>query len=181
MTFAAWYLIITVSVLFLLYYVLIKTSVINNSTGSLSYRLWGSVIFQFAISMRFKEDFDFLLTLSNTRNQIFQSFMGIALIFSAFYSALIVLEKVIIDHLNNLLGFHTVKDIFHYLAPYATDNIFIQFVYFFMLCLCCSAFGLLMGSLFYRFGKKFMVAFWLIFSTIPTIAFPLYIWILQEM
>ena len=179
MTWAAWYLIISVSVLFLLYYVLIKTLAINNNTGSLSYRLWGSIIFQFAITMRFKEDFDFLLTLSKTRNQIFQSLMGIALIFSAFFSGLIVLERVIIDHLNNTFGFHSVKDFFHYLAPYAMDSLFLQFVFFFMLCLCCSVFGLLMGSLFYRLGKKFIVAFWLIFSAIPTVVFPLYLWILH--
>ena len=178
MIWAAWYLIIAVSVLCLLYYVLIKTSVINYSTGSLSYRLWGAIIFQFAISMRFKEDFDFLLTLSNTRQQIFQSLMGVALLFSAFYSGIIVLERVIIDHLNNSLGLLLVKDFFHYLSPYATENLFLQFVFFFMLCLSFSVFGLLMGSLFYRFGKKFMLAFWLIFSAIPTVVFPLYLWIL---
>jgi hypothetical protein len=179
MTWAAWYLIIYASAMFLLYYVLIKTSVINNSTGSLSYRIWGLIIFQFAVTMRFKENFDFFLTLSNTRNEIFQSLMGVALIFSAFFSGLIVLERVIVDHLNNIFGLHTVKDFFHYLAPYATDNHFLQFIFFLILCICCSSFGLLMGSLFYRFGKKFMVAFWLIFSAIPTVIFPLFLWILH--
>ena len=177
-TWATWYLIISVSVLFLLYYVLIKTSLITSSTGSLSFRLWGLIIFQFATTMRFKEDFDFLLTFSNTRKQIFQSLMGVVLIFSTFFSGIIVLERVIIDHLNNIFGFHSVKDVFHYLAPYTTDSLFLQFVFFLLLCLCCSVFGLLMGSLFYRYGKKFMVAFWLIFSAIPTIVFPLYLWIL---
>lgn len=179
MGFAAWYLIITVALLFLLYYMLIKTSLITNNTGSISYRLWGAVIFQFAISIRFREDFDFLLTLSNTRLQIYQSFIGVAVIFSAFYSGLIVLEKVIVDHLNTILGLHTVKDIFHFLAPYAIDNLVIQFVYFFMLCLFFSVSGLLIGSLFYRFGNKFVLAFWLLFSAIPTVVFPLYLWILH--
>lgn len=164
-------------VMFLLYFILIKTDLVNSSTGSLSYRLWGSVFVLFALSMRFKEDFDFFLTLSNTRRQIMQSLAGYALAFSGLVSILILLERVLIDFVNNALGLNRVKDLFHYFAPYYTDNLLLQFIFFFSLCICCSAFGLLMGSLFYRLGKKFTIAFWMAFSFIPAVFFPLSLWV----
>ena len=179
-TFAAWYLVIYVICMLLVSYLLIKTSVISTRDGGLLYRIWGSVIFQFAISMRFKEDFDFLLTLSNTRKDIYYSFLGVTIGFSAFFSGLIVLERLIVDHLNNVLGYHNISDLFHFVAPYATDNLFLQFVFFLMLCTCCCMFGLLMGSLFYRFGKRFTLAFWLVFSAIPVAFFPLLMWFLHQ-
>ncbi|KPK89810.1 hypothetical protein AMJ80_09250 [bacterium SM23_31] len=171
----AWYLVIYVIIMFMLSYALIKTSLINISEGSLVYRLWASVIWQFAIAMRFKEDFDFFLTLSNTRKDIFLSQLGVVFGFSAFFSGLIVLERLIVDHLNNVFGYHHITDPFHFFAPYGTDNLFLQFVFFLVLCVCCSLFGLLMGSLFYRFGKKFTLTFWLVFSSIPIAFFPLLI------
>jgi len=175
-TWAAWYPAIYVIVMLPLYYGLIKTSLINASEGSLVYRLWGSVIFQFAITMRFKEDFDFFLTLSNTRNEIFQSLLGVVLCFSAFFSGLIVLERLIVDYLNNIFGYHNITDPFHFFSPYSTANLYVQFIFFLVLCVCCSLFGLLMGSLFYRFGKKFTLAFWLMFSSIPMVFLPLLLW-----
>ena len=44
---------IYVIAMFLTFYSLIKFTLINQSEGSLVYRLWFLVIFQFAISMRF--------------------------------------------------------------------------------------------------------------------------------
>lgn len=175
-TWAAWYLAIYVITMLLVYYGLIKTSLINTSEGSLVYRICGSIIFQFAVTMRFKEDFDFFLTLSNTRNEIFQSLLGVVFCFSAFFSGLIVMERLIVDHLNNIFGYHNITDPFHFFAPYGTDNLYLQFVFFLVLCICCSIFGLLMGSLFYRLGKKFILAFWLMFSAIPMVFFPLLLW-----
>ena len=175
-TFSAWYLVIYLITMLLVSYILIKTSVISSSTGGLFYRIWGSVIFQFAISMRFKEDFDFLLTLSNTRKDIYYSLLGVTIGFSAFFSGLIVLERLIVDHLNNVFGYHNITDFFHFVAPYTTDNLFLQFVFFLVLCTCCCIFGLLMGSLFYRFGKKFTLAFWLMFSAVPVVFFPFVLW-----
>lgn len=179
-TWAAWYLAIYVIVMLLLYYGLIKTSLINTSEGSLVYRIWGSIIFQFAVTMRFKEDFDFFLTLSNTRNEIFQSLLGVVFCFSAFFSGLIVMERLIVDHLNNIFGYHNITDPFHFFSPYGTDNLYVQFVFFLVLCFCCSVFGILMGSLFYRFGRKFTIAFWLMFSAIPLVFFPLLLWPLYQ-
>lgn len=161
----------------LTFYPLIKLSVINHSQGSLVYRLCVLVIYQFAISMRFKEDFNYLLTLSSTRKDIFQSHLFVALGFSAFLSGLIVLETLLVDHLNNVFGFYNITDPFHFFSPYSTEYLFLQFVFFLMLCVCLSVLGLLLGSLFYRFGKKFTVAFWLLSSAIPTVVFPLLLWI----
>jgi hypothetical protein len=149
----------------LVYLILIKIDYINYFTGSLSYRLWGLVILQFAFSIRFKEDFDLFLTLSNTRTQIFKFLIGYSVIFSGVISLIILLERILIDYLNKILVLTRVKDLFHYLAPYYQDSLILQFVFFFFLGLCCASFGLLIGSLMYRLGKKFTLTFWLIFST----------------
>jgi hypothetical protein len=172
----AWYLVIYLLIMLPLYYILIKTSLISSSEGSLVYRLWGAVIVQFAFTVRFKEDFDLFLTYSNTRNEIFQSLMGVVLGFSVFYSGLIVLERLIVDSLNNVFGFHNIVDPFHFFSPYGSDNNFMLFIFFFVLIASFSIFGLLLGSLFYRFGRVFTVAFWLVFSLIPVVLFPLILW-----
>jgi hypothetical protein len=175
-TWVVWTLAIYLVAMFLVFYFLIKFSAINHSEGSLVYRIWILVIFQFAISMRFKEDFDFFLTLSNTRNEIFLSLLGVAFGFSALFSGLIALERLIVDYLNNILGYNNIIDPFHFFSPYGSDNIYLQFVFFLVLSFCCSIFGLLIGSLSYRFGKKFTLAFWLIFSALPMMFFPWLLW-----
>ena len=177
LSWAIWAIAIYIITIVLTFYPLIKYNLISPHEGSLVYRLWFLVIFQFAISMRFKEDFDFLLTLSSTRQNIFKSLVGVSIIFSAIFSSLIVLEQQIIDYLNSAFKFYNIVDPFHFLSPYSTDNIFMQFVFFFMLSVFCSLFSLVMGSLFYRFGRKFIVAFWLLFSSIPVVFFPLLLWI----
>lgn len=178
-TMVAWYLPIYIASVALVCFTLIKTSVIGPNTGSLFYRLWGSVIFQFAIAMRFKEDFDFLLTMSSTRKEIFLSLAGVLIGFSGFFSALIVIERLMVDYLNRILGYNNITDYFHFVSPYATKNVFDQFMFFLLLGASLVMFGLLMGSLFYRFGKKFMMAFWLIFSAAIMIVLPAILWTLH--
>jgi hypothetical protein len=181
LTWVVWTLIIFVVVMFIVFYPLIKFSLIGRYEGSLVYRLFlVLVINHFAWTMRFKEDFDFLLTLSNTRNDIFKSIIGVAVIFSALFSVLIILERLIVDFLNNLFGYYNITDPFFFFSPYSTDNLFIQFAFFFILCVCSSMLGLLIGSLIYRFGKKFTIAFWLTFSIIPIVFIPLLLWTFYE-
>lgn len=180
LTWIAWYLPIYILVMFLVYFILINTNIINSNSGSIGYRLWSAVIFQFAVSLKFKEDFDLFITLSNSRLEIFQSLLGIVFSFSTFFTILILAEHLIIDYLNNFLGLHNIKDIFHYFAPYSTENLFVQFIFFLLLSTCCSVFGLLSGSLFYRFGKKFTLVFWLIFASIPLVFLPLLLWPFSE-
>ncbi len=175
-----WYLVIYMMIMPLLSYGLIKADLINKSSGSLFYRIWGLVIFQFVMSTRFKEDFDFLLTLSNTRKEIFQSLLGVAIAFSTFFSGLIILERLIIDQLNNRFGYQNFTDPLHFFAPYATDNLFLQFLFFMMLSICCSIMGLLLGSIFYRYGKIFRLAFWIIISSIFILILPMLLWSLYQ-
>jgi len=177
---AAWYLAIYPLTMIVVSVALIQTSVINENDGSLIYRLSGSVIFLFAVFIRFKEDFDFLLTLSMTRRDIYLAKLATAFGFSLLFSGLIVLERLIVDYLNEIFGYSHFNDPFHFFAPYATENHPAQFVYFLMLCLCCSFGGLLLGSLFYRFGKKFTLVFWLLFSAAPTIVLPMFLWALHQ-
>ena len=171
-----WYLIIYLILMMLIFTVLIKTSLIHSGEGSLVYRLGVAVIWQFAIAIRFREDYNFFLTLSNTRHDIFLSLVGNMLILSTFFSGLIVLEKVVVDYLNQVLGLHQIIDPFHFFSPYAADHPLWLFVFFIAAGLCFSVFGLLLGSLFYRFGKTFTLVFWLVFSSIPVLLLPVLVW-----
>lgn len=177
---AAWSLLSYVLIMFLLYYGLVKFSLINTGSGSFSYRLFVFVIVNFAWTMRFREDFNFLLTLSNTRSDIFKALTGVAFIFSAVFSVLIVLERLIVDRLNLIFQFNNINDPFHFLAPYATDHLLWQFAFFLMLSCCVSLVGLLLGSLFYRWGKRFTLFFWLFVAAIPTVFLPLLAWVLYH-
>ncbi|MCK5147551.1 hypothetical protein KAR48_12410 [bacterium] len=177
---AAWYLGIYVLTMLLVSTALIKTSVITEHDGSLIYRIWGSVVFLFAISIRFKEDFDFMLALSITRQNIFLAQLCTILGFSGIFSGLILLERIIVDYSNQVLGYHNISDPLHFWAPYSCGNLFLQFIYFFTLIFCCSAAGLLLGGIFYRFGKKCTLIFWLIFSAMPMLLAPVYLWALHQ-
>lgn len=179
-TMLLWYLVIYGVSMALVYWGLLKFSLISESGGSFIYRLWGSVVFLFAISIRFKEDFDFMLTLSSRRIDIFWAYLGVALSYSALMSGLIVLERVLVDYFNALMGYRHLTDALHFWAPYTITAPLLQFFYFLMLSLCASLAGLLIGSLFYRLGRKFMMLFWLVFSALPMVVTPLLLWMLHQ-
>jgi len=152
----------------------------GQQSGSFIYRLWGSVIFLFAISVRFSEDFDFLLTLSNTRQNIFLAKLGTAFASSTLFSGLILLERILVDGLNKSLGYMNINDPLHLFSPYASGNLWLQFLYFFMLCFCCSLAGIMLGALFYRFGKTFTLIIWLALSALSLLATPAFLWFLHQ-
>ena len=159
---------------------LIQTDVISTNSGSLVYRLGALVIHQFIVSAKFQEDFDTFLTFSNTRQAIFYSLAVVAVIKSGLISVLIVLEKVIIDFLNTRLGFQNITDPFHAFAPYAIDNIFALFFFFLTLSIAVSFLGILLGSLSYRFGKRFDLIVWATVAIVSVIYLPLAMWSLYQ-
>lgn len=171
-----WYIVIYSLIMVVVYISLMQTSVISSESGSLFYRIWALLFFQLAISLKFKEDFDFLLTLSHTRSIIFQSMVAVGVVFSALLSFIIVLERVIVDYLNALWGFENIYDPFYFTAPYLTDNLLLQFIFFWMACIVCASFGLLMGSLSYRFGKAFILASWLVIGSAFILGLPWFLW-----
>ena len=173
-------LIIYVFTLFLTFYLLIATGVVNSGEGSLVYRMWGLIFFLIAISMRFKEDFEFLQMMSNSREMIYRSFLTTGAILSMLFSTLIVIERFIVDHLNEMLGFRNIVDPFHFISPYMTDSTMQQWLFFFTLFLAFSVFAIMMGSLFYRFGKLFTLVFWLVLSALPTIFLPMFLWMVSQ-
>lgn len=175
-----WNLVIYFTVIFIVFYALIQTDLINKSAGSLVYRIWGLVIFQFVISAKFKEDFDLFLTFSNTRKEIFYSFATVGVAYSALISGIIVLEKIVVDFLNGWLGFKNIIDPFHFFSPYASDNVLLLFLFFWMLSILVSFLGLLLGSLFYRFGKFFRLITWVGIFFISAIYLPLVMWSLYQ-
>ena len=176
LTWLLWYVVIYSLVMAIIYISFFQTSIISKESGSLFYRIWGLIFFQLGVSLQFKEDFDFFLTLSHTRSIIFQSMVGVGLVFSALLSFIIVLERIIVDYLNALWGFENIYDPFFFIAPYLTDNLFLQFIFFLMTLILCASFGLMMGSLSYRFGKIFILTWWLIFGSALLLVLPWSLW-----
>jgi hypothetical protein len=162
------------------FYVLIQTGIVGPSRGSLVYRISALVVYQFIVSTKFQEDFDYFLTFSNTRKEIFYSLSSVAIISSTLISIIIVLEKMVIDFLNGRLGYRNITDPFHAFAPYATDNIFSLFFFFLTFCIALSFLGMLLGSLSYRFGKKFDLIVWATVAFISIIYLPLAMWSLYQ-
>lgn len=180
LTWLSWNLAIYFTIIFIVFYALIQTGIIGTSNGSLVYRIWALIIFQFVISAKFQEDFDYFLAFSNTRQEIFYSLGSVAAINSAIISVIIVLEKVIIDFLNGRLGYRNIIDPFHAFAPYATGNILALFFFFLTLSIALSFLGMLLGSLSYRFGKKFDLLVWAAVSVLSIIYLPLAMWSLFQ-
>jgi len=170
------YLAIYILTMSIVYFALIQTSIISAESGGLFYRLWGVIFLQLGVSLKFQEDYDFFLTLSNTRMAIYQSLVGVGVGFSMLLTLLIILEQVIVDLLNGYFGFHNITDPIHFIAPYLTDNLMLQFIFFWMLCICFAVFGLMMGSLSYRFGKFFILASWLLASGLFILFLPWLLW-----
>lgn len=162
------------------FYVLIQTGNVSPSRGSLVYRICALVIYQFIVSIKFREDFDYFLAFSNTRKEIFYSLGSVAVINSALVSVIIVLEKIVIDFLNGWLGYQNINDPFHAFSPYAMDNIFSLFFFFLAFSIALSFLGMLLGSLSYRFGKKFDLIVWAAASVIAIIYLPLTMWSLYQ-
>lgn len=176
----SWNLAIYFTIIFVVFYALIQTGLVGKSEGSLVYRIWSLVIFQFVISAKFKEDFDFFLTFSSTRREIFYSLASVGIVNSVIISVIIVLEKIIVDLLNVTLGFKNIIDPFHSFAPYATDSLFSLFFFFLTLSIVSTFLGLLLGSLSYRFGRLFRLLFWAITSIIFLVYLPLVMWSLYQ-
>lgn len=180
LTWLSWTMAIYFILVPVVFYVLIQTGIVSTSRGSLVYRMSGLVVYQFIVSAKFREDFDYFLTFSNTRQEIFHSLSSVAVINSALISVIIVLEKVMIDFLNGRLGYRNITDPFHAFAPYAVDNILALFFFFLALLFALSFLGLLSGSLSYRFGKKFDLIVWATVSVISIIFWPLAMWSLYQ-
>lgn len=176
LTWLSWNLIIYFVIVFVIFYALIQTGIIGTSNGSLVYRIWALIIFQFVISIKFQEDFDYFLTFSSTRQEIFYSLGGVAIINSSIISVIIVLEKVMIDFLNGRLGYRNIIDPFHFFSPYATNNLFTLFLFFLALAIALSFLGVLLGSLSYRFGKSFDYLVSFAISLLSVVYLPLAMW-----
>jgi hypothetical protein len=176
----SWTLVIYFILVPVIFYVLIQAGSVSPSRGSLVYRICALIIYQFIVSAKFREDFDYFLTFSNTRKEIFYSLSSVAIISSTLISIIIVLEKIVIDFLNEWLGYRNITDPFHAFAPYATDNIFALFFFFLTLCIALSFLGMLLGSLSYRFGKKFDLIVWAAVAFISIIYLPLAMWSLYQ-
>jgi hypothetical protein len=102
LTWLSWNLAIYFILGFGVVYVLIQTGFVGKGNGSLVYRIWALVIFQFIISAKFQEDFDYFLTFSNTRREIFYSLSSVAVVNSGIISVIIVLGALTFINLRRL-------------------------------------------------------------------------------
>ena len=154
----------------LTYWILLATGLMSSSSGSLGCRLWGLAFLQFAVALRFKEDFELFLNIHLTRTRIWAVLASANLIAAFAGTVCIALEKTAIAALNSALGMQSVE-LLSKTAPYQTGNMGVFFLFFFSALVFLSAAGMLVGSLFYRFGPKSVWFFWLAVSLIPVAAF----------
>lgn len=119
-------------------------------------------IFAFAsVSSDYKTKHNYLLMLGNTRKNIFLShFVG-----NVMMSAILSIAALLSNLAENIVS--------RYSAHIQSSNILLwiykehvnvttSFIWYFMLFAFISAFASLFGSLSYKFGRKFIVPFWIV-------------------
>ena len=129
-TWLSWNLLIYLIIVPVVFYILIQTGFVGTSRGSLVYRIWALIVYQFIVSAKFQEDFDYFLTFSNTRKEIFYSLGTAAVVNSIFISLIIVLEKVMIDFLNVQFGYRNIIDPFHSICTVCSRQHICSFLLF---------------------------------------------------
>lgn len=116
----------------------------------------------------FREDFNHLLAMSNTRSNQFLSILSVMLTASLAYTALglvfRVLESVLESIVTEAAMLFKLQD---YFRGFAADRLAVtgsEMLLYLTGFLAVSAFGTLAGVLFYRYGKYVMVPFWICFG-----------------
>lgn len=109
----------------------------------------------------YKNYYNNLMMLSNTRRAILNSMFIVSGIISAVFAILSLLSDYLNAGLGKLIGFRTI--VFLDMA-YGSTSLFEKLLFFFSMMLTLCAFALLYGALEYKIGKVFKVIFWVTFG-----------------
>jgi hypothetical protein len=115
----------------------------------------------FSLSSMYKQNFNHLLMMSNTRKNILGSFFISTAVTALLFAAFSLISQLIDKALSYLF---VIPQIDILSGLYKNINYFSDFVWVFSTLLLVSAFAMLYGSLRYKFGKKFVIIFWVLFG-----------------
>jgi len=119
------------------------------------------IIFMFiALSSVYKQYFNYLLMMSNKRRNIMQSFL-INIISAALFLSLISILMNLFAEISTKIFKYNKIDFIHFIYSKNINGLS-EFLWSFALLLMIGSFGLLFGSLKYKLGKVFVIAFWVI-------------------
>ncbi len=158
-------------------YILVRQRVINGTIdmtfsrgqfGSTTFWL-SSMIFLFVgCCASFREDFNHLLAMNNTRRNQFLAIIAMILGAGAVYTVLGLVFRILETGLEALVnGRDLGLDLLDYFRNYAAGRLTLtssEALLHLAGYLAVAAFGTLAGILFYRYGKYVMVPFWICFG-----------------
>jgi hypothetical protein len=161
------------TLVFLFFYIivvvgLLSITIVSSGTKTSSFGssfLTGSKIFVFIYAAAdYRSSFNYLLIFGNTRKTIFISTMLANIALSLTMSVLTTLLSVLEIFVTNTIisGYTVDMNLIHLLYPQsniATEFLFITFMY-----VMVSTFASIYGALAYKFGKFFIVPFWICFG-----------------
>jgi hypothetical protein len=130
--------------------------------------LLSSMIFLFVgFVASFREDFDFLLAMNNTRKNQYLSSLLSLLIASAAFLGIAWLIRPLEILVEAAINRASAAPLFQaWLAEYArTPEYLSSLVLTLVVCLSACSLGLTAGILSYRFGRRFVIPFWICFGT----------------
>lgn len=138
----------------------------------------GAIFVFIIITVSYKSIFNFLLMFGNTRKNIFLSSVSAITLASVALSAISVLfdllDKFFVSKVVNNFNVEKNMDLLNTLIYKKGVTIAEEFLWYAAMFILVCSFALLYGSLRYKFGKAFTIAFWvglsLISTFVPTLA-----------
>ena len=122
-----------------------------------SFIIAGTIYAFVYIASSYKQQTNYLLMFGNTRKSIvlssFISYAALSVLFS-----IISMISAYTDKTFAAINGNNTQDIFDLLYP--GESILARFVWYVSFYVMTSAFSMLYGSLAYKYGKTFMIAFW---------------------
>lgn len=128
-----------------------------------------AVIFSFVLSIvSYVGFFNSLLLFGNTRRTIFASQALHGVFLAALFAVLSLLSDIFNPWLGGVLHFRSYQFISQLVYPAVREaslsGALLWSLWYFALLCCLMAVGLVYGTLMYKFGKTFMVVFWVGFG-----------------
>lgn len=161
------------TLVFLFFYILVLAGLLSITIVSSGTKITtfgssfftGSMIFAFIYAAAdYRSSFNYLLIFGNTRKTIFLSTMLANIALSLTMSILTTLLNVIETFVANTFinGYILEINLIHLLYP--ESNVATEFLFITFLFILVSTFASIYGALNYKFGKFFIVPFWICFG-----------------
>jgi hypothetical protein len=139
----------------------------GNTLVSYSFLLSAMIFLFVGFVASFREDFDFLLALNNTRkNQYLSSLLSLLIASAAFFCTALLIRplEILVEAVITRTSAEVLFNI--WLAEFARPPECLSgLALALVVCLSACSLGLTAGILSYRFGRRFVIPFWICFGT----------------